>query len=118
MAMMINYKLDDYAFRPMKAHEVDAGIDIRTPIDITVRAHSSIVVQTGVHVEIPEGYCGFIKSKSGLNVRHDLTAEGVVDCGYTGEITVKMYNNGDDDYHLIVEIRLLSLLYFRHHLFS
>lgn len=41
---------------------------------------------------------GFIKSKSGLNVRHGLTAEGVIDAGYTGSIVVKLYNHTAEDY--------------------
>lgn len=36
-----------------------------------------------------------LKSKSGLNVRDDLTSEGVIDSGYTGSIVVKLYNHGD-----------------------
>ena len=49
------------------------------------------IIDTGVHIEIPEGYVGFIKSKSGLNVKYGITAEGVVDSGYTGSIVVKLY---------------------------
>ena len=56
------------------------------------------IVDTGVHVEIPEGYVGFIKSKSGLNVKHGLTAEGVIDAHYTGSIRVKIYNHKGSGY--------------------
>ena len=41
---------------------------------------------------------GFIKSKSGLNVKHDLITDGVVDAGYTGSVVVKLYNLGGFDY--------------------
>lgn len=41
---------------------------------------------------------GFIKSKSGLNVNHDIVSEGVIDVGYTGSIRVKLYNHGGYDY--------------------
>ena len=41
---------------------------------------------------------GFLKSKSGLNVKHSIQSEGVIDCGYTGSIVVKLYNNSDNDY--------------------
>ena len=43
---------------------------------------------------------GFLKSKSGLNVKHNLTSEGVIDMGYTGSIVVKLYNHGTADYHV------------------
>lgn len=87
-------KLDPGAFAPEKAYKWDAGFDLRTPKRVVVRAHDSAVIDTGVHVEIPYGFVGFLKSKSGLNVNHDLTGEGVIDAGYTGSIRVKLYNNG------------------------
>lgn len=95
----VNYMLDEFAFKPEKAHEADAGFDIRLPRNqhIVVSAHGNAVVDTGVHLEIPIGYVGFLKSKSGLNVRDNITGEGVIDSGYTGSIVVKLYNNGDVD---------------------
>ena len=62
--------------------------------------YSSAVIATGVHVEIPEGYGGMLKSKSGLNVKHDITSEGVIDSGYTGSICVKLYNHGQSAYEV------------------
>lgn len=41
-----------------------------------------------------------IKSKSGLNVKENVTSEGVIDAGYTGSIVVKLYNNGDGLVHI------------------
>ena len=63
-----------------------------------IPANGSAVIDTGVHIDIPKGYVGFLKSKSGLNVKHDLTSEGVIDAGYTGSICVKLYNHGKTDY--------------------
>jgi dUTP pyrophosphatase len=92
--MKIKVKLDEGAFAPQSAHEADAGYDIRTPYDFTVYAKGYEVIDTGVHIAIPKGYVGLLKSKSGLNVRDHLTGEGVIDSGYTGSIAVKLYNNG------------------------
>ena len=39
-----------------------------------------------------------MKSKSGLNVKHGITSEGVIDSGYTGSIVAKLYNNSDTAY--------------------
>ena len=91
--MKIKIKLDEGAFAPESAHTADAGFDLRTPIDFTIRAGEYAVIDTGVHIQIPEGYVGFLKSKSGLNVKHDLTGEGVIDSGYTGSIVVKLYSH-------------------------
>lgn len=87
-------KLDPGAYMPERAHEQDAGYDLRTPVRAVIHPEGSVVIDTGVHVQIPDGYVGFLKSKSGLNVRLDLTGEGVIDAGYTGSITVKLYNHG------------------------
>jgi ATP-dependent exoDNAse (exonuclease V) alpha subunit len=68
------------------------------------------VFDTGVHVEIPAGYAGFIKSKSGLNVKKNLQAEGVIDAGYTGPIVVKVYNHGDEDVYICAGDKLTQLV--------
>lgn len=87
-------KLDPGAYMPERAHAQDAGLDIRTPKRLIVHSYRSLVVDTGVHVQLPPGTVGMLKSKSGLNVKFDLTNEGVIDEGYTGSIVVKLYNNG------------------------
>ena len=43
---------------------------------------------------------GFIKSKSGLMVNHDITADGTIDAHYTGSIKVKLFNHGDTPYEV------------------
>ena len=91
--------LDDGAYMPEYAHfGWDAGADLKSPVDVMIPANGSAVIDTGVHIDIPQGYTGFLKSKSGLNVKHDLTSEGVIDAGYTGSICVKLYNHGKTDY--------------------
>lgn len=85
-------KLDACAFEPIRAHSDDAGLDLRTPIDILLHSGQSIVIDTGIHVEIPKGFVGMLKSKSGLNVKHGIVSEGVIDHGYTGSIIAKLYN--------------------------
>lgn len=87
--------LDDGAFMPTRAHELDAGLDLYSPIATTLWRCGSVTIDTGVHVEIPAGYVGLIKSKSGLNVKHGITSEGVIDAGYTGSVAVKLYNHGE-----------------------
>lgn len=113
--MTINVKLDDGAYMPEKAHEEDAGYDLCTPHDFLLVGGQSVAIDTGVHVEIPKGYVGFLKSKSGLNVNHDITGEGVIDCGYTGSIKVKLYNNSNEHYQFqkgdkIIQLVILPIL--------
>lgn len=94
--------LDNGAIMPTRAHATDAGLDLYAKERKLIRANSSAVFDTGVHVELPIGTVGMLKSKSGLNVKHGLTSEGVIDVGYTGSICVKLYNLSQTDY--IVEV--------------
>jgi dUTP pyrophosphatase len=93
-------KLDEGAYMPTRAHEHDAGLDLYSPIYEVVPAKGSAVFDTGVHIELPKYTVGMLKSKSGLNVNHGLTSEGVIDVGYTGSICVKLYNHSDEDYYV------------------
>lgn len=90
--------LEPWAIMPTRAHETDAGLDLYAAEKQIVPARESAVFDTGVHIQLPENTVGMLKSKSGLNVKHGLTSEGVIDVGYTGSITVKLYNNSGMDY--------------------
>lgn len=93
-------KLDSGAFFPDRVHDTDAGADLRSPVGTVIHARGSCIIDTGVHIQLPHGYVGMLKSKSGLNVMHGITSEGVIDEGYTGSIMVKLYNNGDRPYKI------------------
>lgn len=93
--MKLKVKLDPGAQMPTRAHDTDAGLDLYAMYSRYVPAGGDMCFDTGVHVEIPKGYVGLLMSKSGLNVRFGITSEGVIDCGYTGSIMVKLYNHGD-----------------------
>lgn len=91
-------RLDPGAIAPDRAHKTDAGLDLKCPFEVIIPAQRSIVIDTGVHVELPEGTVGMLKSKSGLNVKHGIVSDGVIDHGYAGSIRVKLYNHSDIDY--------------------
>ena len=90
----IRVVLDEGAYLPERAHGTDAGADIRTPRGFILPPFWHATIRTGVHVETPAQCATMVKSKSGLNVRRDITSEGVIDQGFTGEIVVKLYNHG------------------------
>ena len=109
-------KLDPGAYMPERAHDTDAGLDIRTPCRFVVAPFTvmagagSAMIDTGIHVEIPKGCVGLLKSKSGLNVHHNIIGEGVVDEGYTGSIVVKLYNLGPEQYTFQRGDKIIQLL--------
>lgn len=94
----MNIMLDDFAIMPTRAHDTDAGLDLYSPKERVIAPRSYATFDTGVHIELEKGTAGFLKSKSGLNIKHNITSDGVVDVGYTGSIVVKLYNHGDDWY--------------------
>lgn len=91
-------KLDNGAHMPTRAHNTDAGLDIYARDSQIVPAKESAIFDTGVHIELPSGTAGMLKSKSGLYVKHGITSEGVIDVGYTGSIVVRLYNHSYYDY--------------------
>lgn len=96
----MNIMLDEKALMPKRGHATDAGLDLLSPIDTVVPAKGSISIDIGVHIELPPNTAGFLKSKSGLNVKYGITSEGVIDVGYNGSIVCKLYNNSNDDYKI------------------
>lgn len=92
--------LEENAFMPVREHATDAGLDLRAMESCIVNAGGHALCRTGVHVQLPEGTCGVLVSKSGLNVKHDITSTGLIDEGYTGEIMVKLYNHGSHDFYI------------------
>ena len=93
--MKMKIKLDPGAYWPTRAHKLDGGLDLYSPEETIVFAGGSVCIDTGVHVAIPEGYAGLLVSKSGLNVNHNITNDGLIDAGYTGSIKIKLYNHGN-----------------------
>lgn len=94
----MNIYVEKGAYAPNRAHKTDAGLDIRSRETRLVKAHSSALFHTGLHVQLPHGTAGLLVSKSGLNVEYGITSTGLIDEGYTGEIMVKLYNHSDSNY--------------------
>lgn len=86
-------KVDDGCYVPIRAHETDAGLDLMTPKSFWLYSGEQKSIDTGVHVEIPDGYVGLITSKSGLML-HGVTSRGTIDSSYRGSIRAVLYNSG------------------------
>lgn len=86
--MQIKYELDEGAYKPMRAHDSDAGFDLLCREDQVLEPNVANTIDTGVHVLIPEGFVGLLCPRSSFNVKGIGTPIGVVDAGYTGSIRV------------------------------
>lgn len=94
--MSIPTTLDEGATLPTRGDPFAAGLDLYALEDCTVGKIQRLV-KTGVHMAIPEGYWGNIRSRSSLAYKHGVFTEaGVIDSSYRGPIGVVMYCiNGD-----------------------
>lgn len=93
-------KLDDRAVIPTYGTAFSAGADLYAVADapITVAPHTTVLVCTGLAVEIPDGYCGLIFARSGLATKRGLAPAnkvGVIDADYRGEVKVALHNHSD-----------------------
>lgn len=96
--MKLDVMLDDGAKMPDRAHSTDGGADLFSRETVTIYPGEAYTFDTGVHMAIPLGYAGLLVSKSGLNVKHGLLSDGLIDSGYSGSICVKLYNHGHEPY--------------------
>jgi dUTP pyrophosphatase len=94
--MLLPFKrLDHTVPLPSAAHPGDAGLDLRSNVDVIVGPGERAMVGTGVAVAIPEGHAGLVLPRSGLASRQGLTlanAPGLIDAGYRGEIICSVVN--------------------------
>jgi dUTP pyrophosphatase len=88
-------RLRDDAVLPNQAYQGDAGFDLAACERAVLEPGTRAVVGTGIAVEIPEGYAGFVQPRSGLAARHGVgvvNSPGLIDSGYRGEIRVVLLN--------------------------
>ena len=93
------YKIRSNSKVPVRAHETDAGMDFFFCPSVgdyaLIRPGESVILETGVKVEVPEGHMLQVMNKSGIASRRSLIVGAcVVDRGYDGEIFINMHNVG------------------------
>ncbi len=91
-------KLDKGAIAPTRGHTWDAGLDLYAMEDANIPVKNRRTIDTGVHLEIPEGWVGLIRSRSGMMVNHGILTDGTIDAHYNGSIRVCLFNNGLVEY--------------------
>jgi dUTP pyrophosphatase len=80
---------------PHRAYDGDAGFDLVACDGAVLGPGERAVVSTGIAVEIPEGYAGFVQPRSGLAAKHGIgvvNSPGLIDAGYRGEVRVVLVN--------------------------
>jgi len=80
-----------------KAHEDDACFDMYALEEYVINPYETILIHTGIKIELPKGYEGIIRPRSGMCLSTALriaNSPGTIDSGYRGEVCVIMTNTG------------------------
>jgi len=88
-------RLRSDATLPSRAYDGDAGLDLAACDGVTLDPGERASVGTGIAVEIPDGYAGFVQPRSGLAANHGIgvvNSPGLIDSGYRGEVRVVLLN--------------------------
>lgn len=88
-------RLDDSVELPSYAYRGDAGLDLRSTIDLVLQPFERALIPTGLAVAIPEGYAGFIQPRSGRALKEGLSmanTPGLIDSHYRGELKIIAVN--------------------------
>ena len=93
-------KLDENATVPSYGTEFSAGADLYAlpGQEIVLSPNETTLVHTGIAMEIPEGFAGFVFARSGIATKRGLAPAnkvGVIDSDYRGEIMVALHNHSN-----------------------
>lgn len=108
-------KLNENAVLPTYGSANAAGADIYACLDapLTIAPHETVMVHTGLAMEIPEGYAGLIYARSGLACKRNLAPAnkvGVVDSDYRGEFMIALHNHGTTSQTIEPKERIAQLV--------
>jgi len=120
--MKINIKkLNPNAIIPTKGSDKAAGYDLYACMNhngvIVIKPHTTMKINTGLAMAIPDGYFGAIFARSGTAVKKGLrpaNCVGVVDSDYRGEVIVALHNDTDNDQTFVNGDRIAQLVIMEH----
>ena len=112
-------RLRPEAVLPTYAHgpEEDAGMDLRSCVNLTIEPGATVLVPTGLALEIPPGYEAQVRPRSGLALKHSITmpnAPGTIDPGYRGELGVILHNLGKQPFEIHAGDRIAQMIIARY----
>ena len=88
-----------YAQMPYRATKESAGLDLFSCDDGIIEAHSKKMIDIGISIKIPIGYYGRIAPRSGLTIKNSIdVGAGVIDSDYRGNVSVILFNHGDEKF--------------------
>lgn len=93
-------KLYEDTIIPKKSHDEDAGFDLYAHLSdsVIIESQKTVLIGTGIAVELPSGTFGAIFARSGLSTKRGLAPAnkvGIVDSPYRGEVMVALHNHSE-----------------------
>jgi dUTP pyrophosphatase len=110
------FTFEDNAIEPTRGTAGSCGYDLYAVHDAKIQKGSSCIVDTGIGFNIPTGFVGIVKGRSGLAFRHEITPiAGVIDSDYRGTVKVKLIRSAvsstDDTYVINQGDRIAQILF-------
>lgn len=106
-------KLVDSAIIPQYAHQGDSGLDIFALEDQEILSGETVLIRTGIAIELPLGNEAQIRPRSGLALKYSITVlntPGTVDAGYRGEIGVILINHGQQPFKVLKGMKIAQMV--------
>ena len=115
--VVINVSFDKNETKiPVLWYSDSAGYDLPSAETITVPKWSRRLVNTGLRFDIPKGFFGEIKARSGLSIKKGVVAfNGTVDSGYSGFVYIIVFNFSNDDYVIEKGDRIAQIIFQKCH---
>jgi len=107
-------KIKDNAVIPKYAHEGDAGVDLYSTEDYTLKPGERTLVSTGIKIALPPGHEAQVRPKSGLAIKHGISVvntPGTVDAGYRGEVCCIVINHGNEEFKIEKEKKIAQMVF-------
>lgn len=107
-------KLVEEAQLPERAHDSDAGWDVRSVESLTLHPGERRMISTGIAMALPENWSCLVLARSGLAAKHGImvvNGPGLIDAGYRGEAKVILYNSGDEALEIAAGDRIAQFLF-------
>lgn len=122
----VKIKKQQGAETPVYQSPGSAGADICAFLDsdMTIEPGKTVLVPTGLFLEIPDGYEAQIRPRSGLALKHGITllnSPGTIDSDYRGEVKIIITNLGDEPFVITSGMRIAQMIfsrYYRGHFFE
>lgn len=106
-------KINKDAIIPFKAHKDDAGFDLFSVEDVTLKPLERKLIHTGITMELPKDTEAQVRPRSGLALKHGITVlntPGTIDEGYRGEVGIILINLSNEDFVITKGMKIAQMV--------